>query len=114
MTVAALLAGGFSYAADDATAPKDATPKTDKPATAEAAPRKSKAADDALTPEQRAAKRKEMAAKRAKRLKDLKEKKAAGTLSEKEQEQLTRLEKAGPPPGGHRPVKPKTDDNVTK
>jgi hypothetical protein len=44
-----------------------------------------------LTPEQRQARRKEMAAKREARIKALEAKQAAGTLSAKEKDQLTRL-----------------------
>ena len=96
ITVASVLGGGFLFAAE-ADAAKDAKASTEKPAHAKGAP-----AEENLTPEQREARRKEMAAKRAAKLKELKEKKTAGTLSEKEQKQLERLEKGGRPggPGG--------------
>ena len=55
-----------------------------------------------------------MAAKREAKLKELNAKKAAGTLTEKEQQQLSRLEKTVPPPRGHRPAKPNVDDNTAK
>ena len=79
-------------------APKDA-PKDGKDAKVEKAerPRRGGPADESLTPEQRATRRKEMAAKREAKLTELKEKKAGGTLTEKEQQQLDRLEKSGRP-----------------
>ena len=65
-----------------------------------------------LTPEERAAKRKEMREKREKLMAELKAKKTAGTITEKEQKQLDRLEAMGkhegqPPGKGPRcPKKP--------
>ena len=65
----------------------------DKPATPDAAPKKHTAAE-ALTPEQREAKLKEMKAKKEAQLKDLREKKAAGKLTELESKKLEQLEKS--------------------
>ena len=107
MTVAALMGGGFLFAAEDTTTPKDGkdakVEKADAP--------KRGPADENLTPEQREARRKEMAAKRTAKLKELKEKKAAGTLTEKEQKMLDRLEK-GRRPGG--PGKPPAGEKKTE
>jgi len=101
VTVAALLSGGFLFAAEDTAPAKKG--KGDTAQGVEGARKRNKA-DEALTPEQREARRKEALAKREAKLKELKEKKAAGTLSEKEQKQLDRLEKAGKPgSGGRRP-----------
>jgi len=106
MTAAAFLAGGLLIAAENKVEDKDL--KTEKAEKAEKvekakvkAANKAKA-DEALTPEQRQAIRKEALAKREARIKTLKEKKVAGTLTEKEQQQLERLEKGGRPGGGGR------------
>lgn len=96
MTVSAVLAGGFLCTAEDTTAPKDTKPA---PMEKTETVKKRGPADESLTPEQRAARRKEMAAKRAAKLKELKEKKTAGTLTDKEQKLLDRLEKGGSPGG---------------
>lgn len=111
MTVAAVLAGGFLFAAEDNAAVKEGKAKGEKPQRAER-PRKEAKAAKTLTPEERADRRKEALAKRETRLKALKEKKAAGTLTEKEQQLLDRIEKGGRPgAGGRRPEggEPKVD-----
>jgi hypothetical protein len=94
MTVAAVLAGGFTFAADDKPATDAAPAKKVEAAAKKEAP--------VLTPEEREKRRKEMAAKRAAKLKELNEKKPAGTLTEKEKLQLERLEKGGRPGGSER------------
>ena len=105
MTLAAVLAGGFTFAAENTAGAKDAAaPKAD-------AGRRAAGNERAkLTPEERAKLRKEATEKRAAKLKELKAKKAAGTLTDKEQQQLDRLEKAaGPRAGGRRQEAPKTE-----
>lgn len=67
---------------------KDAAPK---PAASEGGERK-KPAPENLTPEERAKRRKEAIEKRDARLKELRDKKAAGTLNDVEKRQLERLE----------------------
>ena len=89
LIISGLLLGGAAFVrAEDAAA--DAK-KTTGVAKEEVAKKRDEAAN--LTPEQREAKRKEMAEKRAAKLKELQAKKAAGTLTEKETTQLERLEK---------------------
>jgi hypothetical protein len=80
LCVAGLLLGGVAVSrADDSAATKK-----------EAAPA---AGAQQLTPEQRAAKRKELQAKFEAQLKELRAKKAAGTLTEAETKRLEGLEK---------------------
>lgn len=107
MTVAAVLAGGFTFAADDKPATEAGPAK--KAERSRRGPNKEAAK---LTPEEREKRRKEMAEKREAKLKELKEKKAAGTLTEKETQLLERLEKGGRPggKGGRRPGSPKKDN----
>lgn len=75
---------------------------------------------DKLTEAEKAEKLKERKAKMEARLKDLKAKKAAGTLTDKETQQLERLEKQaarGDRPPGDRPAggkRPKKDDATAK
>ena len=110
LTLASVLTAGVTFAADEAKAdkpPGDRPPRGERGDRAEAARKEM----ENLTPEERAAKQKEMAAKREAKLKELQAKKAAGTLTEKEQTMLDRLEKGGRPggpggPGGRRPGGP--------
>jgi hypothetical protein len=67
-----------------------------------------------LTPEERAAKRKEALAKREKRLAELQKKKANGALTEKEQNQLDRLEAMKNNQGKPNAQRPHGKGNSTK
>ena len=106
MTMAAVLAGGFTFAADEKPAAEEGQAKKAERA------RKGPGEEGAtLTPEERKKRRAEMAEKREAKLKELKAKKAAGTLTDKEQRMLDRLEKSGEPgPGRRRPGAPKKED----
>jgi len=113
LTLASVLTGGFTFAAEEAKSdkpPGDRPPRGDRGDRAQAARKEL----ESLTPEQREAKRKEMLAKRDAKLKELQAKKTAGTLSEKEQRILDRLEKGGRPggPGGRRAGGPGRPDNA--
>jgi len=67
-----------------------------------------------LTPEERAAKRKEARAKMEKRLAELQKKKADGALTEKEQKQLDRLEAMKNNQGKPNTQRPHGKSNSTK
>jgi len=67
-----------------------------------------------LTPEERAAKRKEVRAKMEKRLAELQKKKADGALTEKEQKQLDRLEAMKNNQGKPNAQRPHGKGNSTK
>ena len=104
MSLAAILSGGMTFAADAPATSGDAAAKT------EAKSRRERIRDAAeMTPEERKKRRHEMAAKREAKLKELHEKKAAGTLTETEQKALDRMEKAGQPGPGGRTRTPKKD-----
>lgn len=100
LTATALLTSGWSFAEDGKNSEtvvktggaKEAV-KTESAETAGTKHRLDKAED--LTPEQRLAKRKAMAAKREARITVLKAKKANGKLTAEEEQQLTRLELVG-------------------
>lgn len=71
---------------------EDAKPAAPKPPNREAA-EKRRAEQEKLTPEEREKRRKAAVEKRELRLKELREKKAAGTLNDADTKQLERLEK---------------------
>jgi hypothetical protein len=81
-----LMVGSAGLRAED-------TKEAPKPATGEHAEKKKKTEAEKLSPEERAKRRKEATAKRELRLKELREKKAAGTLNDADKTQLERLEK---------------------
>jgi hypothetical protein len=121
----ALLAAlvGLSLAPLSAQDTKPATPTPPPTPTAEHVDKKGKGSRedwDKLTEAEKAEKLKERKAKMEARLKDLKAKKAAGTLTDKETQQLERLEKQaarGDRPPGDRPAggkRPKKDDATAK
>jgi len=102
---------------------QDAKPAAPATPSAEKADKKGKGAReewDKLTEAEKTGKLKERKAKMEARLKDLKAKKASGTLTDKETQQLERLEKQAArgdrppgerPPGGKRAKKSEAKDN---
>jgi hypothetical protein len=96
-----------TFAADD-------QPSSDKTSEQRSEALKKQTEVKQLTPEERAAKRKEARAKMEKRLAELQKKKTDGTITEKEQKQLDRLEARKNNQGKPNAQRPHSKGNSTK